>query len=106
MPRLLKGDGPIVFLEPNALSPLYYVQIAITPGMTWQGEKGIAKMRPGYVLPAMKAAGLTEVQMRRFGFFPPFISNQRLGAQLESILERFPLWRKLLPFQLFKGRRR
>lgn len=106
MRSLLKATGRIIFLEPNAFNPLYYVQIALTPGMSWQGDGGIVKMRPGYILPAMRQAGLMEAQVSRFGFFPPFIANTAAGTRLEPILERFPLWRRLLPFQLFMAVKR
>jgi hypothetical protein len=106
MSRLLKQNGRIVFLEPNAFNPLYYLQIAFTPGMTWEGDGGIVKMRPGYLLPAMEGIGLAEPRVKRFGFFPPFLANTAAGAKTEHILERFPLWRGLLPFQLFMGVKR
>lgn len=105
MTRLLKERGCIAFLEPNAYSPLYYVQMAIKPNMTWQGDKGIARMRRGYVCGLMREAGLTDIRTERFGFFPPMITNMAFGPKLEALFERFPLWRPLLPFQLFRGTR-
>ena len=103
MTRLLKSGGRLVFLEPNPYNPLYYVQILVTPGMTWQGEKGIIQMRPGIIFRAMQEAGLCRPSMTRFGFFPPFLANRRWGSRLESAFEGVPLWRTLLPFQLFRG---
>ena len=103
MQHLLKENGRMIFLEPNAFNPLYYVQITLTPGMTWKGDGGIVKMRPGYILPAMKQAGLAGTEVSQFGFFPPFITNTPIGAKAEQILERFPPWQRFLPFQLFKG---
>ena len=58
MARMAKPGGRIVFLEPNAFNPLYYAQIAVTPGMTWQGDKGVAQMRMPVVGGAMTRAGL------------------------------------------------
>ena len=103
MARLLRPGGRIAFLEPNPLNPLYYVQIALSPGMTWAGDKGILQMRPRTVFEAMRTAGLDDRALRRFGFFPPFVANRRWGSRAEDVLERFPLWRPLLPFQLFCG---
>jgi SAM-dependent methyltransferase len=103
MARLLKPGGRIVFLEPNPYNLLYYVQMLITPGMTWQGDGGIVRMRPGPVFGAMRSAGLHRLAMTRFGFFPPFLANRSWGSRLESVLEYVPVWRALLPFQLFKG---
>lgn len=103
MTQLLREGGRVAFLEPNALNPLYYLQIALTPRMTWKGDGGVARMLPHVVLSAMRKAGLVDLRVQRFGFFPPFVANRHLGGRLESYLERFPFWRPFLPFQLFGG---
>jgi SAM-dependent methyltransferase len=103
--RMLAPGGVAVFLEPNAFNPLYYLQIAITPRMTWAGDKGIVKMRRGLIGRAMKEAGFEKFEVERFGFFPPFVANRPWGAALERRLERVSIWRPLLPFQIFKGTR-
>lgn len=103
MIHLLKPGGRIIFLEPNAYNPLYYIQITLTPTMTWEGDGGIINMRKGYLFNAMESAGFTNLDIKRFGFFPPVIVNRPTGAKVESLLEHIPLWRGLLPFQLFFG---
>ncbi|HLA76788.1 MAG TPA: glycosyltransferase [Vicinamibacteria bacterium] len=103
--RLLRPGGRLVFLEPNALNPLFYVQMAVKPGMTWKGDRGIVNMRRGVVLPALERAGLGRARLARFGFFPPFLANRRWGRRLESWLERVPVWRSLLPFLLVRAER-
>ena len=105
MTRLLKPGGRLVFLEPNPFNPLYYIQILITPGITWQGDRGIIRMRPSLIFRAMHNAGLSRPTMIRFGFFPPFLANRQWGSRLEVLLERVSIWRTLLPFQLFRGDR-
>lgn len=105
MSRLVRPGGRIVFLEPNPLNVLYYLQIVFAPGMTWAGDKGILNMRRKTIFEAMRSAGLWDLATARFGFFPPFLANNRSGATLERVLERFPPWRPLLPFQLFRGDR-
>lgn len=105
MSRLLVPGGRAVFLEPNPYNALYYLQIALTPGMTWQGDRGIVKMRRGLVRDAMAQAGFGAFRLERFGFLPPFAANTRLGSRAERVLERFPPWRPMLPFQLFAGAR-
>jgi SAM-dependent methyltransferase len=101
--RLVRRGGRLVFLEPNPWNPLYYVQIAVTPGMTWAGDGGLLRMRRAVLPTAMAAAGLAGFEMRRFGFFPPALANRRPGRAVERALERLPLWRPLLPFQLFRA---
>lgn len=103
MARLVRPGGTIIFLEPNAINPLYYVQILTTPGMTWKGDGGIVKMRKGLIFNAMRGAGLTGLELLRFGFFPPFIYNRQWGERLDHFLERAPFLKPFLPFQLFKG---
>jgi SAM-dependent methyltransferase len=105
MARLAKPGGRVVFLEPNPLNVLYYVQIVVAPGMTWQGDRGILNMRPRRIFRAMEAAGLTHLSMTRFGFFPPVLTNRAWGARLERILEDVPWWKPILPFQLFRAER-
>jgi SAM-dependent methyltransferase len=101
---LLKPGGRVVFLEPNPLNPLYYLQVTFTPGMSWSAERGMLRMRPGPIAGAMAAAGLGDFGFERFGFLPPFLANLRWGGRAEAALERFPWWRANLPFQLFRGR--
>jgi hypothetical protein len=103
MRGLVKDGGRIVFLEPNPLNPLYYVQMLVVPGMSWNGDKGILEMRPATLSRAAETAGLHRPAVARFGFFPPFVVNRSFGPRLEGLLERFPLWRSFLPFQLFRA---
>lgn len=103
--RVLRPGGRVVFLEPNAWNPLFYLQILITPGMSWEGDKGITRMRTRLVFSAMRRAGFEGLALTRFGFFPPLLANRPWGRRLEFLLERFPPWRPLLPFQVFSGRR-
>ncbi|HTX90643.1 MAG TPA: methyltransferase domain-containing protein [Anaerolineales bacterium] len=105
MAEVVKPGGLIAFIEPNAYNILYYLQIIITPRMTWKGDGGMAKMHPGVIFPAMRAAGLESPDRHRFGFFPPFLTNTRWGLWIEKRLEKFPLWRPLLPAVIFSGRR-
>ncbi len=105
MARLVRPGGRVVFLEPNPLNVLYYIQLVVSPGMSWQGDKGILKMRPRTVFAAMEDAGLRDHSLSRFGFFPPFLANRRSGQRVERALEAVPFWRPLLPFQLFRGDR-
>lgn len=102
---LAKPGAQVIFLEPNAYNPLYYLQMLLIPGMTWKGDKGVFKMRKNLIFKAMKDAGLTNLEIHRFGFFPPFITNTYFGEQLEGVFEKFPLWQQILPFQIFIGQK-
>ena len=104
MARVVRPGGTIAFLEPNGWNPLYYIQMAVTPGMTWEGDKGVAQMRRGPMFAAMARAGLKDVAIERFGFFPPFLANRSWGGRLERFIERIPPLRPILPFQIFHGR--
>lgn len=104
MARLLKPGGRVAFIEPNPLNPMYYIQMLVTPSMSWAGEKGIMRMRHPVVFAAMREANLHECRVSRFGFFPPFVVNRRWGTALETRLERVPAWHALLPFQYFSAR--
>jgi hypothetical protein len=73
--------------------------------MTWKGDRGILKMRAKTVFAAMARAGLQDRSRWRFGLFPPFAANLEGGAAVERALERVPLWRSLLAFQLFRATR-
>ena len=103
--RVLKPGGRVVFLEPNPYNPLFYIQILATPGMSWQGDRGIVMMRRSVIFGGLQKAGFVDAKMERFGFLPPFAVNHPLGRRVEEILERVPLWRALLPFQLFQAQR-
>jgi SAM-dependent methyltransferase len=103
MRSLARPGGRVVFLEPNPLNVLYYIQMLVVPGMSWSGDKGILNMRPKTVFSAMASAGLENLALQRFGFLPPFAVNRRWGERFEDILERLPIWTRFLPFQLFRG---
>lgn len=104
--RLLRPGGRAAFVEPNPLHAGYYVQIALSPGMTWAGDRGIVDMRPGKIARAMRAGGLAEPRTTRFGFLPPFLANRPWGARLERGLERVAPLRPISAFQLFTATKR
>jgi SAM-dependent methyltransferase len=103
MAGLVAPGGPVAFLEPNPWNPLYYVQIAVKREMTWEGDRGLLEMRRSTVFPAMASAGLADLRLERFGFFPPFAANAAWGPRVERVLERRRVFGPVLPFQLFGG---
>lgn len=103
--QLVKPSGRVAFLEPNPANPLYYVQITLTPGMAWEGEKGMLKMTEKHLVAPMLNAGLADIKIHRFGFFPPLLMRLPLVAGLESAIQRIGPLEPILPFQIFGGKR-
>lgn len=104
--RVLRPGGVAAFCEPSGLFAPYYLQIALTPGMSLEGEKGMTAMRPGPLEAAARAAGLAVLPTRRYGLFPPAIANRAAGRGLEKLLETLsPAWAPLRAFQVFAARR-
>ena len=102
---LLPG-GRVAFCEPNAYNPLFYLQIAVVPGMTWKGDGGVRRMRPSVVQKAMMQAGFADLRVHRFGFLPAFAADTKWGQALERGLERpaaRPQLQALHAFQIFSG---
>jgi SAM-dependent methyltransferase len=95
--------GRVAFCEPVATNPLYYLQIAITPGMHWAAERGMVRMRPGIVLPALEAAGFVDARSHTCGFFPPQVTNRGWGARLEDRLDTHRFLAPLHAFRIFSA---
>lgn len=102
--RILRPGGRIAFCEPVAWNPLYYLQIALTPGMRFAGEPSITSMRPGVIFPALARAGFVDTQSHSYGYFPPLIRNLAWGETLERWLDAKPLVPFPNAFQLFTAR--
>lgn len=101
--RVLRPGARMAFCEPNAFNPLFYLQIVVTPGMTWRGDRGVARMRPGVFERAFARSGLGKPRLQRYGVFPPLIANTVAGARIEAIIERIPPFRPILAFQVVSG---
>ena len=102
MSRVLKPGGSIIFLEPNAYNPLYYFQIAFSPTMSWAGDKGVARMRKKNFESAAKYAKLENVTLHKYGFFPPFVVNNKFGRKLENTIEAAKIFKPISAFQIVK----
>ncbi|GAA3522570.1 hypothetical protein GCM10022393_41450 [Aquimarina addita] len=102
MSRLLKPGGSIIFLEPNAYNPLYYFQIAFSPTMSWAGDKGVAMMHYKKFKDASAYAGLANLTIDKYGFFPPFVVNRKIGRYVESSLEKMRVFKGVSAFQIVK----
>jgi SAM-dependent methyltransferase len=103
--RVVRPGGVVAFCEPNAFYLPFYLQILLTPRMSWRVERGVANMRPGVFRSAAGAAGLETVSLHRYGFFPPAIYNLVLGRHVEQTLDRLPLPGAVKAFQIVVARR-
>jgi SAM-dependent methyltransferase len=101
--QALVPGGRLIFVEPNPYNPLFYVQILISPGMSWRAEKGITRLRGSVLRTAAESAGLQHFSIRRFGLFPPQFVNRSWGSALEKILESWGHWGPLWAFQLIRA---
>jgi SAM-dependent methyltransferase len=101
---LLAPGGRIAFLEPNRRNPLFLVQVAACPDMTWAEEKGMFSLSQKGVEDAYRAASLDDIQTRTLGFFPPQILNRfERARRLEARLEKARSLRWILPFLLLSA---
>lgn len=105
MASLVRPGGAVAFVEPNAASPLYYIQTVVTPSMRWSAEKGILRMHDYAVRRAMVAGGLTDFRSETFGLFPPPLANLPGAAAIERMLETVPVLRPGLSFKAFAASR-
>ena len=94
----LSDTGKIIFVEPNPINPLYYIQILIIKEMQWKEERGILDMRNSYLLPLLKRCGFKKIEISKFGFFPNFLVNTKLGTSAEKVVNRI----RYNPFGLYK----
>lgn len=103
--RMLKPGGSMAILEPNPFCPLYYVQISLSPTMSWEAEKGILDLTRPKLLAAAHNADLVGLKQHRFGILPPFLRNLRLGAPLERAFDWLVPLRGISAFQLITASR-
>lgn len=100
MARVLKPGGTITFVEPNAYNPFYYLQILLNRRMTWAGDKGVAMMRESKFSKAANYAGLENLKINHYGYFPPFLYNTKSGQNADHMLDRLKIFQPVSAFQI------
>jgi SAM-dependent methyltransferase len=99
----LRPGGRLIFLEPNAYNPLFYLQITLTPGMRWRAEKGLLRMTRRQLVAALHDTGFHDIQCERFGMLPPAVMNRSFGPRLEDAIGRLAIIRPVAAFQLVRA---
>ena len=99
----LKPGGQAVFLEPNPLCALFYIQITLAPTMSWKAEKGILKLTQGNTRRCMQAAGFQDVAFKRYGILPPVMRNTGIGAGFERLYDKIAPLRPFSAFQMARA---
>ena len=103
MRKLLKANGRVAFLDANPLCPLYYIQIAFTPGMSWKAERGIVNLTAKKLLAGLPAAGFRNCRIERFGILPPFLRSIRGGSAFEGLFASMSALKPVAAFQLISA---
>jgi SAM-dependent methyltransferase len=103
----LRPGGRIAFIEPNRINPSFLLQVAISPEMKWEAEKGMFSFSARETMRRLRSAGFERVRVRRFGLCPPQLLDRAPRIlPLQHALERVPGVRRFLPFSLIVGERR
>jgi 2-polyprenyl-3-methyl-5-hydroxy-6-metoxy-1,4-benzoquinol methylase len=100
MRAYLRPGGRVVFVEPNGHNPLYYLQITLTPGMSWRSDKGVVGMTARHLAQCLRRAGLTDVRTEQAGLFPPGLVNRARGRAAEDRLQALTAIGPVAAFQL------
>jgi SAM-dependent methyltransferase len=102
---LLRPGGRLAFIEPNRRNPLFALQLACCPDMTWREEKGMFQLSGAAVLRHYRAAGLLDAERSSVGFFPPPLVNRFAAFRdLEGWLEERAWLSWIRPMLLLSAR--
>ena len=82
---------------------MFYLQITLSPTMSWKAERGILDLTPAKTAQRLRHAGFENPRLHRFGIFPPFLRNRLGAATLERGFERIGLLSGVAAFQLISA---
>lgn len=94
--RGMRSGGRAVFIEPFGHNPLYALQVALTPHMSFAGEPALFQMNPRDLRRAFLAAGFAAPTIEKYGHLPPVLYNGPAGAAVEQVLTRLHAPRSFL----------
>lgn len=102
---LLKQNGKVVFIDVNPFCPLYYLQITLSPSLSWSAEKGILQLTSTKIRAYLKQAGFNNIQIIKFGISPPVIRNLFFGKAIDSLFDAIPFLKPFAAFQMISAER-
>lgn len=103
--HLLRPGGRAAFLEPNAWCPLFWLQITVTPGLTWRAERGVLRMTRRRLVEGLRQAGFRDVEHHTTGLLPPQLYNRGPGPAVDEAVDRLAWLAPVRAFALVSGRR-
>lgn len=102
---LVRPGGRVAFLEPNAACPLFWIQVTVTPGLTWRAERGILRMTRRRLTEALRAVGLIDVSHHTTGLLPPQLMMAAGGIAVDDAVDRFDWLRAVRAFTVVSASR-
>lgn len=104
MKKLLKPGGRLLFVDTNPLCPLYYLQIFLSPTMSWEAEKGILNLTNKKLEDSLNNAGFCDIAIKNYGILPPPLKNRRGGNWFEKQFDRIELLKPVAAFKLITAK--
>ena len=105
MRALLKSKGRVVFLDVNPFCALYYLQIFLSPSMSWRAEKGLLNLTPKKIRAGLHSAGFEDITIERYGILPPPLRNRFFGRAVDELFDNLRIFEPVSAFQLISARR-
>lgn len=100
---MLNSSGKIVFLDVNPFCPLYYLQITLSPSMSWKAEKGLINLTPRKITRGLLNAGFSNIKIEKYGIAPPEIRNRSMGEVIDNTFDALTFLNNFAAFQLISA---
>jgi 2-polyprenyl-3-methyl-5-hydroxy-6-metoxy-1,4-benzoquinol methylase len=89
--RVLKNNGTLVFSEPNALNPSWYLYFLVKG--IWKYEKGVLNMRPKKIKRILENCGFDKIKIIGLGLLPRIIFQNKYLCRLNDLLGNVPIFK-------------